>query len=360
LLPAGCFVWRDEFEAAFRKAYSPMRRAILDLQRGDRGERAGERELNFAPLIQDSIAVMEGFAGMVRFDPNSEVEQQAYFYGFDEAAELAGITAMRAAELLNIREGELLRRYGVPSVEQIEPLAQRLLTLDELRGTGIDGTIHPLSEWLSRAKAKDIRYLEGLDWAVGVGRTQKAEQDSGKGCQVFRDMEKLTADELSITFVGDTSESGLGANNILEVSARGATRRVAVAEFDLMNRRGGSLNSQGAVLLGMAQKKWLTYTVPNATKIARLRKVLREHIGVNGDPFEKYKKGVGWVPRFKIVDKRGAADERAKREGERLTDSIEQMNERGRQLADAGPAAYPFEPENDSAGEWLKDKDQQG
>lgn len=59
---------------------------------------------------------------------------------------------------------------------------------------------------------------------------------AGNRCKVFRAMEKLTADEVSMTFVGDENESGMG-NNMLEISARGVTRRVPLAELDLVDRR---------------------------------------------------------------------------------------------------------------------------
>jgi hypothetical protein len=56
-LPASCFVWRDEFEEAFRHAYSPEHLILPD-------ERPGDRELNFSPRIpeESALAVMQGFS----------------------------------------------------------------------------------------------------------------------------------------------------------------------------------------------------------------------------------------------------------------------------------------------------------
>ncbi len=116
---------------------------------------------------------------------------------------------------------------------------------------------------------------------------------------------------------------------MLEISARGETRRVALAAIRLVDRRRGTLNSQGAILLGMSQKKKLTNTGSSTKKIARLREVFRSHLGINADPFGRYLKNVGWEPRFKVFDNRGAADERARREAERRTDSYDQFNESG-------------------------------
>lgn len=57
LLPAGVFVWKDQFEAYFYRAYSPER-----LNWG--GEHPGDRELHFSPLISPPnlrSLVLEGF-----------------------------------------------------------------------------------------------------------------------------------------------------------------------------------------------------------------------------------------------------------------------------------------------------------
>ncbi|WP_091332647.1 hypothetical protein [Allochromatium warmingii] len=56
LLPAGVFVWRDEFESAFSRAYGQYRLAIV-------GERDGDRGLTFNPIIPCELhgAVLDGF-----------------------------------------------------------------------------------------------------------------------------------------------------------------------------------------------------------------------------------------------------------------------------------------------------------
>lgn len=50
-LPAGAFVWLDEFIADFTEDYSPGRRAIA-------GEREGDREVNLSPYLEPEILEM--------------------------------------------------------------------------------------------------------------------------------------------------------------------------------------------------------------------------------------------------------------------------------------------------------------
>jgi len=70
-------------------------------------------------------------------------------------------------------------------------------------------------------------------------------------CAEFRAMTGMRSHEVSIALVGDKTE-GLAGNNMLEIRARGVTRRVSLAEFDLVDRRHGKLNKQAAVLIGLA------------------------------------------------------------------------------------------------------------
>lgn len=70
LLPPGVFVWKDEFEKSFACVYSPKRMMIP-------GERSGDRELNFSPMIPPELReiVVEGFVTPVKTDAQSSAEK---------------------------------------------------------------------------------------------------------------------------------------------------------------------------------------------------------------------------------------------------------------------------------------------
>jgi len=173
---------------------------------------------------------------------------------------------------------------------------------------------------------------------------------------VFRRMKNLTVDKLSIAFVGDKPDSGMG-NNMLEISAMGETRRVPLAELDLVDRRRGSLNCQGTILLGMAKKVKLKNSPENSKKMQRLRTVFKKHLGIKSDPFFPSNKSDGWKPIFRLENKLGAKDERAKWEGEFKTESWEQRNESGEKVS-----AYHESngmDKNDEAGDWIKERESQ-
>jgi hypothetical protein len=168
-------------------------------------------------------------------------------------------------------------------------------------------------------------------------------------------MRNLTFDELNISFVGDKLESGLGSNNMLEISARNQSRRIALGEFDLVDRRTGNLNSQAAILLGMARKQSPPLNGKNSAKMSRLRKVLCINFGIKGDPFDPLGNR-GWTARFQITDRRGLADERARDEAERRTISLEQ-----RSYFPAASIAGDPEDSSETVLEpgdyWLRDND---
>jgi hypothetical protein len=150
--------------------------------------------------------------------------------------------------------------------------------------------------------------------------------DGADPCAVFRAMSNLVASDLTISFVGDKSESGLGANNMLEITAFEIKKRIPLGSLNLLDKRNGNLNSQCAILLGMARNERLPNTPANSKKMERLRSALRVNLGINDDPFEHFVKFKGWQPRFTLADNRGAADKRAKEKAEYRQPSIEGMN----------------------------------
>lgn len=251
----------------------------------------------------------------------------------------------------------------------------RLLDIHPLYGN-TQGTHHDDVYWPPLASGlfalAHVEAIEAEDFGVDTNRSVETNNDHKpeiaredppgqvelrSPTDVFLAMENLAASEVSIAFVGDKAESGLTANNMLEISARGETRRIPLAALDLVDRRRGTLNSQATILVGMAHKKTLTRTdEKNAQKMTRLRKVFRKHLGIQSDPFDPHQPGIGWQPRFAIVDRRGVADERAKREAERRTSSFEKITDAA-QFAENGKQDRPFEDDDDTADEWLKNND---
>lgn len=182
--------------------------------------------------------------------------------------------------------------------------------------------------------------------------------------EVFRSMESLSGDELSITFIGDKPEHGkadIGANDMLKISARNETRIVALAFLGLVNKQRGGVTGEGAILIGFMQGREPPKTTSNATKISRLRNIFKQHLGITSSPFQV--KALGWKPRFKIEDKRGAGEERNKRETERYKRvSFDEMNARGEMASDTNQTQqsseenYPFnEEDDDDAAVFLRD-----
>lgn len=176
----------------------------------------------------------------------------------------------------------------------------------------------------------------------------------GDACAVFRDMPGLNFSEVSIAFVGDSANSGLAGNNMLEISARGVKRRMSLGDFDLIDRRGGELSKKAALLIGLAHGKRIMRNNPKVSMIvSRLRSTLRNRLGIKADPFEQYDDDIGWLPKFSIVDCRGRSDQRAKENAELRTESLDQLQEGGRQFS-SNEEEYPFDEEEDGTADWMK------
>lgn len=168
---------------------------------------------------------------------------------------------------------------------------------------------------------------------------------------VFKAMERFTADEVTIAFVGDRPDEGFGAHGILEISARGERRRVPEADIGLVNRNTGHRNKQGVMLTSLT----ITGTIPdsptNVKTVSRLRDLLRTHLGFADDPFER-RTAQGWKPRFHVIDRRGDADVRAEKTGRRRTISLESY----REVADVDDRD-DVEYGPDDAEIWLEEND---
>lgn len=140
---------------------------------------------------------------------------------------------------------------------------------------------------------------------------------------------------------------------MLEISARGETRRLPCIALDLINRNNGALNSQGVVMLGLAQGRAIPGTEANRKKVSRLREALRVRLGICDDPFEAFQQRKGWQPRFKIADRRGDADERAKRQAESRTISLHHHIHH----LDADKHHDDLDEREDEVATWLRDHD---
>lgn len=170
----------------------------------------------------------------------------------------------------------------------------------------------------------------------------------------FRSMENLMPHEVKISFVGDKSPIGLLANNLLELAARGVRRRVSLGEFGLSDHRNGAPNHQAIILLGMAAGDSPKLALAkNTTKIGRLRKTIRDKLGIKTDPFLRRGRQSGWEPKFSVSDARGLSDTRAREDFLRKTTSFDACLERGMQFA-ASPTENDFDDENDDTARWIK------
>ncbi len=130
------------------------------------------------------ISMTSGDAYDARRDQAFILEQQIGFYELDKQANCGALSALEAARLLLIREGDLVKRLGIPCIDNdAPPLARQLLSLNEmLPGKDADAliqtTYHSLGKWLQRAKVAGIEYLPALDLAVQKYGKKVALQES--------------------------------------------------------------------------------------------------------------------------------------------------------------------------------------
>ena len=154
-------------------------------------------------------------------------------------------------------------------------------------------------------------------------------------------------------------------------------KNMACSKVNLIDARKNTLNMAGGVLLDLANGKKFPpgYKKAGTDKhaIKRLRISLKKLLGANNNPFFKFEKNEGWKPRFEIVDRRSAADERAMEKagcdsfddsthGASIPDYADLIDkERFKESpttpddGDSGHTTQNYEDEDDEGGRWLRD-----
>lgn len=225
------------------------------------------------------------------------------------------------------------------SADEVTPESIKVNRLEHLQAALVE-----YAKYFSEGEAAAL--MGAPDEKVGDGGTASDAQP----CADFQALPNLSASEVSIEFAA--GESG---GVILNVSARNVTRRIALADLDLIDHRNGAMNTRCGVMLRWAIDAHVSANKKGmAKRIDRLRKELKERLGIIDNPIV-HQDGVGYVPRFRVSDKRDAADKRAKREAERRTVSLNKLEESGMQVSGGiEQADYSFEPEGDATDEWLE------
>lgn len=147
------------------------------------------------------------------------------------------------------------------------------------------------------------------------------------------------------------------AHNKLRISSgSGKVQTVDLDQCGLLNKRTKELNTAGAALLGLATamsipKKRAGSTPGISSKVmSQLRDALQGLAQQDTDPFYDYNLADGWKPRFRVRDRRAAAEERSKGRARHVP-------YRDGEHGNSCPDEYTFESENpqDDAAIFLKE-----
>lgn len=116
--------------------------------------------------------------------------------------------------------------------------------------------------------------------------------------------------------------------------------RASFQAIGLLDKRTLKPNHQGRILIDLALKRKFPKQRPHGndkTAISRLRTALKQLSGIRSDPFFEYNSADGWRPKFKLIDDRRNADERAKARAQHVT--FDETRD--------------YQAECDEAGRWL-------
>jgi len=153
-------------------------------------------------------------------------------------------------------------------------------------------------------------------------------------------------------------------NDFIEVGGPAKKIKVSLDRLGLMNKTQGKPNVVFDLLLKMAKGRKVSSKQKHL--VSRLRGTLKGKFKLPSDPFQ-FEEQRGYVPNFKIIDDRNAADERAKNEAvlTPYNDNIDYMGEAkdlesssdSDELVNQDDLDKDYADENDSAGKYLREYD---
>jgi len=146
-----------------------------------------------------------------------------------------------------------------------------------------------------------------LDKPQTVTREQVYFESSGstEGLDVFKTMEQLSARAVTVRLLRKDEYS---QPDRVEISALGVKRTVFCTDLGLIDKRNGTLNRAGSMLLALSKSTPALNIKAPEQAMKELRKIFRD-IGITEkDPF--HPKATNWKPRFKLMDAIKQADQR--------------------------------------------------
>jgi hypothetical protein len=135
---------------------------------------------------------------------------------------------------------------------------------------------------------------------------------------------------------------------------------------ELLHKRTKALREPGSLLEDLAIETSISAAHSGKESSSRrkavsiLRSTLSELSGISSDPFYKYNPGDGWKPRFELLDRRNAAEERAKEKAKNVPYNDEiTADPNGESAEDLSHSdLYPYQDEEgDDATAFLKKHD---
>ena len=225
----------------------------------------------------------------------SESHEQVWDEGLQEMFERRVLNTLVSGEYLALgysadSRGELVA---------IPPHRWRFLELDIIEG---------------KAKGEDVRYTgircfkretlsedEQKALMASLAQVDTTESDT-QDSESFEALNAKAWSDITLRFL---------KNDFVEVGGPDKKIRVSLERLDLMNRTKGKPNVAFDLLLKMAKRRKVSSKQKQS--ISRFRRTLEEKFKLPGDPFQ-FEEQRGYVPNFKIIDDRNAADERAKNE----------------------------------------------
>ena len=267
-------------------------------------------------------------------------------------------------------------------LDEAERYAKEALTRGQYVGLGYSSpsesssSIVPQSHWHfmtidfdnNAAAGGNLDYV-GLKFLVWDELSDEEQQTLKRRVAEVRTADKIPQDTGSLEAFNAKAWSDITLrflkDHFIEVSGPDRKIKVSLDYLELMNKTEAKPNKSFELLIMMAHRRKVSSSKKH--QVSKLRTLLKSKFNLPGDPFQLEEQR-GYVPNFKVIDDRKAADERAKRDVIRVPFDdnnivhVGDTNDLERYTHDDDPVnrdgfEKDYYDEDDEAGAFLRDRD---
>lgn len=298
--------------------------------------------------VDQAVRYMLGYGDPVHYEIDGETEEQT-------VQELLTLEYERAdAEHSNAKYDLAMHQQSQPKDTKTADTLQKAVDVKAVALAEMKATLAQAKDYFRLIQDEIAKAMSGKDSALVIDHV---ESQRSPHVHITRSSLEEWSESIADLTAGKQGQLPAGVpweqitikihanHRIAVLGPEGLQKRISFSDLGLLDKRKNEPNKQGSILIGLSQDikfpKGSSPLPQDKTAMTKLRKSLNKILNTGDDPFTEFNPTDGWKPKFKLIDDRKNADQRAKR-GAQHVEYDDGVN-------------YQFDDEDDAAGAFLKE-----